>query len=99
MYAEFVHCLHRRLSACTQPIAFVTLPKVKRIVVWLLLAGFAAFLALVVMIPQLTGIAGDSLALWIPLLIALLVYEIALGFQAREPQHYQPDSIPDRLLP
>lgn len=98
-YREFVLALHRRLSTCAQPIEFVTLPKVRRKVVWLFLAGLAVFLGLVILIPSVTGIAGDSLALWIPLLITLLVYEIALGLQRREKQYYSPGDIPDQLLP
>jgi hypothetical protein len=98
-YRDFVLALHRRLSTCAHPIEFVTLPKVRRKVVWLFLAGLAAFVGLVIVIPSVTGIAGDSLALWIPLLIALLVYEIALGFKRREKQYYSPSSIPDPLLP
>ena len=66
---------------------------------WLFLAGLAVFLVLVIVIPAMTGIAGDSLALWIPLLIALLVYEIALGLKRREKQYYLPGDIPSQLLP
>jgi hypothetical protein len=98
-YREFVLALHRRLSTCAHAIEFVTLPRVKRKVVWLFLAGLAIFLCLLIVIPSVTGIAGDSLALWIPLLIALLVYEIALGLKPREKQCYSPGDIPDRLLP
>lgn len=98
-YREFVLALHRRLSICDHSIEFVTLPKVRRKVVWLLLTGLAVFLGLVIVIPSATGIAGDSLALWIPLSIALLVYEIALGLKRREKQCYSPTKIPDQLLP
>lgn len=98
-YRDFVLALHRRLSACAHPIEFATLPKVKRRVVWLFLAGLGIFLCLLIVIPSVTGIAGDSLALWIPLLIALLVYGIALGLKPREKQYYSPGDIPDRLLP
>jgi hypothetical protein len=98
-YREFVLALHRRLSTCAHPIEFATLPKVKRRVLWLFLAGLGIFFCLLIVIPSVTGIAGDSLALWIPLSIALLVYEIALGLQPREKQFYSPGDIPDRLLP
>jgi hypothetical protein len=98
-YRDFVLALHRRLSTCAHPIEFATLPRVKRRVVWLFLAGLGIFLCLLIVIPSVTGIAGDSLALWIPLLIALLVYEIALGLKRREKQCYPPGDIPDRLLP
>ena len=61
-YREFVLALHRRLSACAHPIEFATLPRVKRKVVWLFLAGLGIFLCLLIVIPSVTGIAGDSLA-------------------------------------
>jgi hypothetical protein len=46
-----------------------------------------------------TGIAGDNLALCIPLLIAPLVYEIALGSKRREKQCDSPGDILDQWLP
>jgi hypothetical protein len=98
-YRDFVLALHRRLSTCAHPIEFATLPRVKRRVLWLFLAGLGTYLCLLIVIPSVTGIAGDSLALWIPLSIALLVYGIALGLQRREKQFYSPSDIPDRLLP
>ena len=98
-YREFVLALHRRLSTCTHPIEFATLPRLKRKVVWLFLAGLGLFLCPVIVIPWVTGIAGDSLALWIPLAIALLVYEIAVGLKGREKQCYSPGDIPGPLLP
>jgi hypothetical protein len=98
-YREFVLAFHRRLSACAHSIEFVTLPKVRRKAVWLFLTGLVVFLGLVIAIPRATGIAGDSLALWIPLLIALLVYEIAIGLMRREKQYYSPGDIPSKLLP
>lgn len=101
VYAAFLKDLHDSIVAHNAKDARVDYvggvsPLRFKVVVGAMIVAIAMFVALPVV---LLFITGDSQALWLAAGGAFFVYPLFRSMQRSAPQKYQPDAIPEELLP